>query len=189
MNKKLALLITLGLLSACAEQDQYEQAVLAQLKNDQDIIDYHIDPERMASCVVDTSSQHMPGAFPLDPERKKAYLAYAKMVDLKKSQNPEQVMKDLRAEFGSAQELANAHSNYSESILNCQTAMISEGEQKIEAPSEPGSPDDKSNTETAPPAQNSGSTTATVPASAPIASDQPNTIAEPPAEPAPPTGK
>ncbi len=188
MNKKLALSITLCLLSACAEQDQYEQAVLAQLKNDKDITDYHIDPERMASCVVDTSSQKMPGAFPLDPERKKAYLAYAKMVDLKTSQNPEQVMKDLRTEFGSAQELSNAHSNYSESILNCQTAMISEGEQKIEEPAEPDSPDGKSAIETAPTTQNTESPIAPAPSTA-IVNNPPNTITEPPAEPAPPTGK
>ena len=126
-------MLALGLLSACAEKNQYKEAVLSQLKEDQDVKDYKIDPERMAACVVDTSSRNMPGFFPLDTERKKAYAAYAKMLTVTKSKNAEQVLTDLRAEFGSAQELSNAHSNYAESVLSCQTAMISEAEEKLEA--------------------------------------------------------
>jgi hypothetical protein len=118
------------MLSACAEKEQYEQAVLAQLKSDQDVKDYKIDPERMADCVVDTSSRNMPGVIPADSERKKAYIAYTKMLTLTKSKNPQQVMDELRKEFGSAQGLASAHSNFTDSILSCQTALISENEEK-----------------------------------------------------------
>lgn len=130
-NNKIALVaLALVFLSACAEKEQFEQAVLEQLKNDQDIKDYKINPQRMADCVVEGTARYMPGAFPADPERKKAYLAYTKMLTLTKSKNPQQVMDELRKEFGSAQELASAHSNYTDSILSCQTTLISETEEK-----------------------------------------------------------
>lgn len=125
--------MVLSLLSACAEKNQYKEAVLAQLQGDQDLKDYKIKPERMADCVVETSSRNMPGIAELDPERKKAYIAYAKMINLTKSKSPQQVMEELRAEFGSAQELSYAHGNYTESILSCQTALISEGEEDLKA--------------------------------------------------------
>lgn len=128
-NKLLIIIMSLGLLSACAEKDQYEQAVLEQLKEDQDIKDYKIDPKRMADCVVDSTSRNMPGFFPVDPERKKAYLAYTKMITVTKSKDPQKVMAELRTEFGSAQELSIAHSNYTESMLGCQTGLIAQNEE------------------------------------------------------------
>ena len=41
------------------------------------------------------------------------------MISLKKAEQPEEVLKELKGSFGSARGLADAHRNYSESYLEC----------------------------------------------------------------------
>jgi hypothetical protein len=67
----------------------------------------------------------MPGAFALDPARMTAYRNYAKMLNLSKAEDPKMTLDALRNDFGSAKELSDAHNNYTESLVECYTALIS----------------------------------------------------------------
>lgn len=130
MNKYLLIILPTLLLAACADKDQYQQAVLEQMQKEQDIKDYKIAPEYMTDCVVELSSQKMPGLFDLDPERMTAYSNYTKLLNLLKSQDPKKTMEELRTDFGSPKAVADAHANYTESLLECYTTVISKSEQE-----------------------------------------------------------
>lgn len=131
MNKKLLIILAALSLVACADKEQYQQAVLEQMQKEQDIKDYKIAPEYMADCVVELSSQKMPGVFDLDPERITAYRNYTKLLNLLKSQDPKKTMEELRNEFGSPKAVADAHANYTESLLECYTTVVSKTEEQL----------------------------------------------------------
>jgi hypothetical protein len=122
MKKILLISIAALLLPGCADRNQYEQAVLEQLQLDKDIKDYKASPERMAKCVVDSTSNHMPGVFGLDP-----------MLTLSSSKDPKKTLEELRTDFGSPKELAEAHTNYTESLMECMSASIAESEDAAKA--------------------------------------------------------
>ena len=82
--KKIVALLMLVLISGCAEKQEYEETVLAQMKAEKDLKDYKITPEQMTKCIVQTSSEKMPGLFLVDPERLTAYKNYSKMLKLNK---------------------------------------------------------------------------------------------------------
>lgn len=128
--KKTLLLIPLCLvcLTACSDKKNFEAAVLTKMQNDPDLKDYHIQPERMRDCVVETVGANMPGLFFADPERLKAYQAYTKMLTLKEASDPQKMLAELRNDFGSAKGLTEANRNFSESVLLCQTALTSESD-------------------------------------------------------------
>ncbi|OQW67448.1 MAG: hypothetical protein BVN35_20480 [Proteobacteria bacterium ST_bin11] len=128
--KKMLVIVCL-LVVGCAEKDEYQSVVLASMKQDKDIKDYGIEPEMMTKCVVDTSSKDMPGLFFFDPDRRQAYKNYAKMLDLNKSTDPQKTLSELRESFGTAKELAEAHSNYVESVVECMTGLVTSGEEKL----------------------------------------------------------
>lgn len=136
MKKLLLISFSALFLSACADKNQYEQAVLEQVKKEKDIQDYSIEPQHMADCVVDLTSKNMPGIFPGDPNRMTAYRNYTKMLNLRDSEDPRKTLEELRDDFGSAKALADAHSNYTESMMNCISAVIMESEEE-EAAEEP----------------------------------------------------
>jgi hypothetical protein len=146
MKKLLLISISALFLSACADKQQYEQAVLEQMKKEKDIQDYKIDPQHMADCVVDLTTKNMPGIFPGDPNRMTAYRNYTKMLTLMDSKDPKKTLEELRNDFGSPQALADAHSNYTESMMNCIAAVITESEEDEKAaaeqtkPAEPAQP-------------------------------------------------
>ena len=117
------------LLTACGEKQEYEQAVLAQFKLDKDVIDYKIDPNVMTKCVVSNSEGKMPGTMSLDPYRRKAYTNYTKMLQLNSSSDPKKMLEELRVDFGSAKKLSDAHSNYTESVVDCLSDLVSSSEQ------------------------------------------------------------
>jgi hypothetical protein len=129
MKKLLLISLCALLLPACADKKQYEQAVLEQMQKEADIKDYKITPEYMTKCVVDTSAQNMPGIFAFDPKRLMAYRNYTKMLNLSKSADPKKTLEELRTDFGSAKDLAEAHTNYTESLMECYSAVISESEE------------------------------------------------------------
>ena len=129
MKKLLLISLCALLLPACADKKQYEQAVLEQMQKEADIKDYKITPEYMTKCVVDTSAQKMPGIFVFDPKRLMAYRNYTKMLNLTKSADPKKTLEELRTDFGSAKDLAEAHTNYTESLMECYSAVISESEE------------------------------------------------------------
>lgn len=128
MKKILLICVSAFLLSACAEKEQYKQAVFARMQNEQDLKDYKIDPEQITKCIVDMSSKNMPGSFPLATERLAAYKNYAKMLTLNSAEDKQKTLEELRSIFGSPKELANAHSNYTESVMNCIATVSSQSE-------------------------------------------------------------
>jgi len=129
MKKLLLISLSAMLLSGCADRKEYEETVLQQMQMEKDIKDYKLSPERMAKCVVDTTSNHMPGMFAFDPKRMMAYRNYTKMLMLSSSKDPKKTLEELRNDFGSAKELAEAHSNYTESQMDCLSALIGESEE------------------------------------------------------------
>jgi len=129
MKKLLLISLSALLLSGCADRKEYEETVLQQMQLEKDIKDYNLSPERMAKCVVDTSSNNMPGIFAFDPKRMQAYRNYTKMLMLSSSKDPQKTLEELRTDFGSAKELAEAHSNYTESQMDCLAALIGESEE------------------------------------------------------------
>ena len=133
MKKLFVITICAFLISACADKEQYEKAVLAEVKRDQegDTKKYNIDTERMAKCVVDTSSRNMPGLFPLDPARREAYRNYTKMLTLTQTPDPQKTLEELRKDFGSPKELSDAHNNFAQSMMMCYSALISETEPEV----------------------------------------------------------
>ncbi len=129
MRRKLLVLAVSSLtLVGCADKQNYEKAVLEDVKKEQDLKSYNIDPEHMAKCVIDTTYTKMPGIFAFAPERLQAYKNYTKMLSVPKSSDPKQTLEELRKEFGSPQELAKAHSIYTESMMDCYSAITQEGE-------------------------------------------------------------
>lgn len=130
MKKLLLISLSALLLAGCADKQQYEQAVLDQMQLEKDVKDYKLSPERMAKCIVDTTSKNMPGFFPFDPKRLMAYRNYTKMLTLTSSKDPKKTLEELRNDFGSAKDLADARSNYTESQMDCFSALISETEDK-----------------------------------------------------------
>lgn len=129
MKKLLLISLSTLLLAGCADKQQYEQTVLEQMQLEKDIKDYKLSPERMAKCVVDTTSKNMPGVIDLDPKRLIAYRNYTKMLTLSSSKDPKKTLDELRTDFGSAKELAEAHANYTESQMDCLAALIGESEE------------------------------------------------------------
>jgi len=117
-------------LTACSDKQQYEQAVLERMKTERDVADYHIDPQYMTECIVDLSTEKMPGIFNYDPYRLKAYRNYAKMLNVTKTEDPKKTLEELRQDFGSPKKLSEAHANYTESVMNCFAAIIMESEEK-----------------------------------------------------------
>lgn len=128
MKKILLICASTLLLTACADKEKYEEAVLAQMATEKDLVDYNIDPKRMTECVVDLSVKGMPGSFPLDPIRLTSYQNYTKMLSMDTVEDKKGMLDELRKVFGSPKELAAAHSNFTESVMNCMASIIMESE-------------------------------------------------------------
>jgi hypothetical protein len=146
MKKILSILFSALLVTGCAEKSDYEAAVREEMKKEQEVKDYHIDPEKMTDCVVDTTTQHMPGFVEFDPERRTAYKNYAKMLTLMKSSDPKKTLDELRKDFGSPKALADAHNNFTESMMNCYSAIMIQSEPDEEG-KEPAQEESKPNSE------------------------------------------
>lgn len=128
MKKILLICASALLMSGCAEKKEYEQAVLTQMQTEQDLKDYKIDPEHMTECVVELSSKDMPGVFAYDPAKLTAYKNYAQMLSMSTTVDKQKKLEELRSLFGSPKELAQAHANYTESVMNCLSSIIMESE-------------------------------------------------------------
>lgn len=128
MKKCLLLMAAILLLPGCADKNDYKEAVQTEMEKEKDLKDYHITAEQMSDCVVELSSQKMPGFFALDPARMTAYRNYTKMLTMMNAADPKKVMDELRVAFGSPKALADAHANFTESVLECYTAVVSKTE-------------------------------------------------------------
>ena len=133
MKKKLLILLCPLLLSACADKNQYEEAVLEKMQKEQDIKDYKIAPEDMTKCVVTQTIENMPGIFAFDPNRLTAYRNYTKMLSSETSKDQKAALDQLRTDFGSPQALTEAHANYTESVVECYSVIISKSEDAAKA--------------------------------------------------------
>ena len=133
MKKFLLISLSALLLTACSEEKkQFVQAVSEQMQNDQDIKDYDLDPEKMTECVVDLVTQKMPGLFPFDPRRQPYYVGYSKLISVKQSENPKQSLLEVQEAFGSKKATMQALMNYSESVMTCVTALVSESYEDLQ---------------------------------------------------------
>jgi hypothetical protein len=134
MKKLLLLSITALTLVGCADKNNYEAAVIADLKREavQDPKDYKVDPDKMADCIVNMSSQNMHGLFAFDPERLTAYRNYAKMLAIPNAADPKKAMEELHNDFGSAQEFSAARTNYIESQLECLATFVASSDEKVQ---------------------------------------------------------
>lgn len=132
--KKILAILVLMLMFGCAEKAEYEQAVLEEMSKEKDIKDYKIEPEKMVECVVTTSSKNMPGLVPIDPQRRQAYINYSKMLKLSRSEDPKKTLEELRKDFGSPKALAEAHTNYAESVVECLSGLVTGGEEGLKQP-------------------------------------------------------
>lgn len=128
--KKIILVLFALTLTACADKEQLEQAVLAKMEKEQDVKDYKIDPKDMTKCVIAQMEQSMPGVFRLDPERLTAYRNYAKMINADIAKDPKAELEQLNKDFGSAQALVKARSSYNQGIVECLSAAVTDSEQQ-----------------------------------------------------------
>ena len=134
MKNRLLIVLAVLILSACEDRNHYQEAVLAhvqkeqQLQKEHKLKDYAVDPEYLAKCVVDTTSNRMPGWFMFDPDRLMAYRNYTKMLNAATSADPKKTLEELRNDFGSAKGLTEAHANFTESMVDCYTAVLGTGE-------------------------------------------------------------
>jgi hypothetical protein len=128
MKKILLICASALFLTACADKEAYEKAVLEEMKINSDLVDYKIKPEKMTDCVVKMSSEEMPGAFPLDPVRLTSYQNYAKMLSMRTVEDKKAMLDELRAIFGSPQELVAARSNYTTSVMDCMATILMRSE-------------------------------------------------------------
>jgi hypothetical protein len=131
MKKLLLLSLAALLLSGCADKNNYEAAIIANLKSDQKnqgAKDYKLPVEKMAACIVDSTSKNMAGIFAYDPTRMMAYRNYTKMLTLTESADPKKTLEELRTDFGDAKKLMEARSNYTESELECLTLFVANTE-------------------------------------------------------------
>ncbi|WGS86504.1 hypothetical protein [Methylomonas sp. UP202] len=129
MKKILLIVLSVTILAGCSEKEDYKLAVLEQMKADKDIQDYRISPEIMTNCVVASTSSNMPGLFLLDPVRRVAYKNYTKMLSLNKSSDPKKTLSELRSDFGDPKKLADAHSNFTESVVECMSNQVTSTEE------------------------------------------------------------
>lgn len=126
MKKLILICLSTALLAGCFEEkEKFQVAVFEELKNDQDIKDYALDPGEMSQCVVDIASKHMPGFFAYDPQREPFYAGYTKLIKLKSAENPKDVLAELREIFGPGDAVTKAQLNYSESVFACFQNLVS----------------------------------------------------------------
>jgi hypothetical protein len=140
--KKFMLLLSILFLVGCSEsKDKYEEEVFRLFENEQDLVDYSIDPRSFSECVVDVSGKNMPGLFKFDPRRTEHYELYSDLVKFKtittnysstfnkelhtmEELTPKDLWYKLKREFGQ-KGLSEAHKNFSESVLTCMESFVS----------------------------------------------------------------
>lgn len=128
MKKRLSILLLSLFLFSCADKNQYEAAILAEMQKEKDLTDYKIAPEEMTACIVDLTSKKMAGLFAVDPARMQAYRNYTLMLTFTQSKDPKKALAELTEQFGSGKNLVKARVNYSENVGNCLASLIMKSE-------------------------------------------------------------
>ena len=125
MKKLPLLLLALTLLSACDKgKSDLETALTNSYRDDQDLKDYNIAPERMAQCVADAIAGTLSG-FPGTPERQQKYAIFSKFITVVADKgDPTAVLEEANEVFGSARETRQAFMGITAHNLQCMGDLI-----------------------------------------------------------------
>ncbi|HLF96145.1 MAG TPA: hypothetical protein VI457_03295 [Methylococcaceae bacterium] len=126
MKKLLPVLAALLTLAACGHKEKLslEEALLANLKNDQDLKDYKLDPQEVADCAMEAISDSLP-VMPTDPRRAQYFEAYAQF--LSSPSSPEEAHRMIEGQkelFGSVQAARQAALSITDHIMTCMGLLI-----------------------------------------------------------------
>ncbi|MCH9697856.1 MAG: hypothetical protein K0U68_07130 [Gammaproteobacteria bacterium] len=119
MKKIIVLFSTVLLFTACSkERSEYEELLVEQFSKDQDVIDYKLDPEDMASCVADQIADDVPG-FSGSPVYENYFKGYKLLLRPEDSSKiPERTEQAIEL-FGSKQATYKARLNLTNHTLFC----------------------------------------------------------------------
>ncbi|HFD11264.1 MAG TPA: hypothetical protein ENJ32_02170 [Crenotrichaceae bacterium] len=119
MKKTIVLFLMILLMTACSkERSEYEELLVEQFSKDQDVIDYHLDPEDMAACVTDQVADDIPG-FPGSPVYADYFNGYKLLLRPEKPADIPKRMEKANEIFGSKQATSKARLGVTNHILFC----------------------------------------------------------------------
>lgn len=120
MKRRLLAIFAVLLLAGCSTQEQTDlkTALVDRFKDDQDLKDYHLDPQAVAECVVKEISATLPG-FGGDPRRKQFFEAYAHFVGINSPDAAEKAITDYQELFGSAKNARQAANSITDHVMTC----------------------------------------------------------------------
>lgn len=165
MKKLLLVFTTLLTLAACGQQEKLtlEEALLASLKNDQDLKDYKLDPQEVADCAMESISDSLP-IMPTDPRRAQYFEAYAQF--LSSPSSPEEAHRMVEGQkelFGSVQAARQAALSVTDHIMTCMGLLIAARTPEDKGESAPPTPTNIPTPAPAPDAAQSASAPGTAP--------------------------
>jgi hypothetical protein len=121
----LALAVALALASCNKSQQQLglKEALIAKLKDDQDLKDYKLEPEEVADCVIAQITDSVPG-IPGDPRRDRYYEAYTKFMSVQAPSDAQKTIESYQDLFGSVHDARQAAMSITDFIMECMGGAI-----------------------------------------------------------------
>lgn len=123
------MVLTLSYQDTTEHRNVYYDTVLKFVTEDIDLLDYNIDPQLMAECVVDTSEMKMKGTR-LDILRSKQYDLYETWIRIKLGEKVFTEKEDIQR-FGVQIAGNGAHTNFGVSYQYCVDKVPPHNQQKI----------------------------------------------------------
>jgi hypothetical protein len=126
MKKSLLVFAALLTLAACGQKEKLglEETLLAQLKEDQDLKDYQLDPKEVADCTLEAISDSLP-VMPTDPRRAQYFEAYAQFLRTPSSaEEAHKLIEGQKELFGSVQAARQAALSVTDHIMSCMGLLI-----------------------------------------------------------------
>ncbi|MCH9699160.1 MAG: hypothetical protein K0U68_13750 [Gammaproteobacteria bacterium] len=112
------ILLTLVITGCSKERSEYEDLLVTQFSQDQEIADYKLDPEDMADCVTDKMSEDVPG-FPGSPVYEDFFKGYKLLLRPEDPREiPERIAKAVEY-MGTKQKVNKARVNLTNHTLFC----------------------------------------------------------------------
>jgi hypothetical protein len=119
MKKIIVLFSIILLLVACSKEgSEYEALLMEEFSKDQDVIDYNLDVEDMAGCVVDQISSDIPG-FSGSPIYETYFKGYKLLLRPKDPSEIPERMKQAEEIFGSKKAANKARLDVINHVLFC----------------------------------------------------------------------
>ncbi len=124
--------IAILFLAGCEGKEKTElvERLTNKFKADQDLIDYSIDPEEMANCVVGKILTQLPG-FPGSPKRTKYIAAYLKLASVETPMDVKKSLDETTEVFGSMQKAHEAASSITEHNFSCVGDLVNANPETI----------------------------------------------------------